>query len=102
MLLKIKEKLKVSKKLEKKLSHQNLDDMSHRETVKRFQKMIKQGRMYFTEMIEEGYDPVEMSQVFIGIGRECLVDIYGHEFADVYLATQLKELQKEPNNITIH
>tara|TARA_R110002012_G_scaffold288604_1_gene481387 strand:- start:3242 stop:3484 length:243 start_codon:yes stop_codon:yes gene_type:complete len=73
-----------------------------KETKKRVEKIISDARSFVQGQVEQGVDIVELAQVLLAMSRETIVDAYGEQIADSYIATQISMLQKEENSLTLH
>ena len=73
-----------------------------KETEKRVQKIINDTRTFVQGQVDQGMNLVELAQVMLAMSRETIVDAYGEQIADAYIANQISRLQNDEKSLTLH
>jgi|TARA_R100000278_G_scaffold28565_1_gene25986 CRP-like cAMP-binding protein len=102
MLLLTKELLRTLKRNLGKKSNKYYTPYMDKKTEKRVQGIINDTRTFVQGQVDQGVNLVELAQVMLAMSRETIVDAYGEDVADSYIANQISRLQKYHNSITFH
>jgi hypothetical protein len=97
-----KELLKALKKNLERPSDKYYTFKMDKQTEKRVQKIINDTRTFVQGQVDQGMNLVELAQVMLAMSRETMVDAYGEQLADAYIANQISRLQNDEKSLTLH